>query len=216
MSNQLVLEFMEHTGRSFTKFIELDPGIADLEPGEKTAARKQEVIKLANLLNTKNPMDYMTSLLSSICDTETPGFTGDKILLEKIENLKSSPNDESLLKELSEMGHALLDFSYGFDDDDQKNRFVGFFGEQDDEQSINPAISRGLGIAALMLLPEDLQAPGLDDYKNLFDEGPVEAMICILATCLGAIHFAKINNKPVRGGASSGTPLFISLDLLFK
>jgi hypothetical protein len=123
-------------------------------------------------------------------------FTVVPVVLNKLEEYKGKELSNSDIVAISAWGNSLMEFSYGFEKDEEWAEFEGYFGKQDDEYQ-SSQLARGIGSAVLSLLPVEYQSPGGDDFIGYYSTGVTEAYIRFLGYGLIANKYDTKEGGPI-------------------
>ena len=161
----------------------LEQGFEHLEPNERAANRSETLKKITKLIKDCGKEIHFQAVYEIVKYCEKlpmQNFTISSIVINQLDKSIGkdlSPDDIDLL---SNWGNSLIDFGYGFENDEQRKNFTDIFGAQTEEfhQSL---VIRAIGCGVLSLLPGEKQAPGGNDFNLVFSEGLLEACISIFA-----------------------------------
>ena len=164
-------------------FFQLEKNLEYLEPNERVANRSIAIKDLTKLIkDCGSDIHYMVICeIIKYCEKlPTKDFTIPTIVIGQLDQFIGKELSPDNIDTLSNWGNSLIDFGYGFDDDEQFKKFTDIFGDQS-EDFHKSLLARAIGCGVLSLLPSEKQAPGGNSFNLVFSEGLLEACISIFA-----------------------------------
>lgn len=217
-SIEKLLVFLGRGSKSSSQktLVELDKiadEVEEKDEDEGYTLRKSYFNDFATVLDTAShriKFEAVYRTISYFSQFEIKDFTIVQRALEKLDEYKGKDQlSDSDVAAIAAWGNSLMEFSYGFESDKDIEEFEGHFGKQIDEFD-NVKLERGIGLAALSLLPVKFQSPGANDFIGSYPTGPTEGYI----RCLGMEFVSEKFNLKGSGPMSPNFSLAVIKDVL--
>ena len=173
---------------------ELEKSFEHQEPNERAANRSRAIKDLSRIIKDCGKEIHFMSIYEIIkyCGKlPTKDFTIASIVIDQLRKSIGKELSPDNIDLLSNWGNSLIDFGYGFHNDQQHKKFTDIFGAQSDDFH-HLLLARAIGLGLLSLLPSEKQAPGGNDFNLVFSEGLLEACISIF---VARVYYYEIDSS---------------------